>query len=272
MDFTISDIVGYYEHNLRKAADPLRLSFTCPECGNTELEEACTYTVPFGYIVSQYENARTGDLAWDHDSIDFDTHELSFRCLKGEYEIVDASGHPIHDMDQLAAWLLQNCKQPDDGLLKRGRWTEEEISFSAARFLLQKAGYELTFDDDEGGWRLERWEHPDGEYGLMALHGKGLYMTNDVNDDGWIGILSLLSISPDWSYMEDVLELVVCDSDENIIEGDTVQPGKAPETEEAWQEVVEDWLSDPRTRKEPGTTLALLDRRTDENIFTFTFE
>jgi hypothetical protein len=41
-------------------------------------------------------------------------------------------------------------------------------------------------------WLLERWDHPDGRYKLVAYKGGGLYMSEDVNDPQWKEIIDLV--------------------------------------------------------------------------------
>ncbi len=91
------------------------------------------------------------------------------------------------------------------------RHVEFKLSREESLDSLCREGFRETYETRWLTCLLERWDHPDGRYKLVAYKGGGLYMCEDVNDPQWKEIIDLIScedkppiplVSEDWFELE----------------------------------------------------------------------
>jgi hypothetical protein len=91
------------------------------------------------------------------------------------------------------------------------RHVEFKLSHAESVDSLYREGFRDPFQIHWLTCLLERWDHPDGRYKLVAYKGGGIYICEDVNDPQWKEIIDLVYsedqppiplVSEDWLELE----------------------------------------------------------------------
>jgi len=124
---------------------------------------------------------------------------------------------------------------------------------------------------------LERWDHPDGRYKLVAYKGGGLYISENVGDPHWKEIIEVLFdereppipfVSENWFELE-IFEHRK-DSNFNHMVRRLSPDGEIPTTSAQWQKFARPCARGWAT-KGFASTISLLNGRSGETIFSDTF-
>jgi hypothetical protein len=124
-------------------------------------------------------------------------------------------------------------------------------------------------------WLLERWDHPDGRYKLVAYKGGGLYMSDDVSDPQWKEIVDLIygeDKRPSLFTSEDWFQLMIEHDSTEILPGPLVQQlssGEIPTTSAEWRQFLRKFEGMALTLGE--CMFSLHNGRSDETLFSDTF-
>ncbi len=123
-------------------------------------------------------------------------------------------------------------------------------------------------------WLLERWDHPDGRYKLVAYKGGGLYMCDDISDPQWKEIIRLVYGEDDLPSLftsENWFQLMINYEPTQDLSGTLVQQlsyGETPTTSAEWKEFL---------RKDKGIVVelgrcefSLQNGRSGESVFSDT--
>jgi hypothetical protein len=135
---------------------------------------------------------------------------------------------------------------------------------------LYREGFQDSFQTRRHTCLLERWDHPDGRYKLVAYKGGGLYMSEDVNDTQWKEIIDLIcseSEPPIPLVSEDWFELEII-SDHADAFGTSVRQmssDQIPTTFAEWEKFVRRYVVGHEK-----TTFSLLNGRRGETVFSDT--
>ena len=151
---------------------------------------------------------------------------------------------------------------------------EVRLSHEESVDSLCRQGFRDPFQARQGMCVLERWDHPDGRYKLVAYKGGGLYMSDDVRDPQWKEIIDLIygeDDPPSPFTSEDWFQLRI-EHDRTQALGTLVRQlpsGEAPTTSAEWREYLRMWEGVAREIGE--CTFSLHNGRSDETLFSDTF-
>jgi hypothetical protein len=136
---------------------------------------------------------------------------------------------------------------------------------------LFREGFRVPFQTQGLTCFLERWDHPDGRYKLVAYKGGGLYMCENVNDPQWKDIIDLVysqSEAPIALVSENWFELEISDqksADYGYTRVRQLSSDEIPTTYAEWQKLVRRY--DVEGEK---TTFCLRNGRSGETVFSDT--
>jgi hypothetical protein len=136
---------------------------------------------------------------------------------------------------------------------------------------LSREGFRHSFDTRFITWLLERWDHPDGRYKLVAYKGGGLYMSEDVDDPHWKEIIDVIFEDrepPIPLVSENWFEFEIIDHESTDGWGTSVRrlsSDEIPTTNGEWQKFVRRYEV-----KLGKTTFTLRNGRTGETVFSDT--
>jgi hypothetical protein len=152
------------------------------------------------------------------------------------------------------------------------RHVEVNFSWEESMDSLHREGFRHSFRMQFGSCFLERWDHPDGRYRLVAYKGGGLYMSEDVNDPHWKEIIDVIIddreppiplVSENWFELE-IFEDRKDSEFSHMVR--RLSPDGIPTTSAEWQKLALGWAT-----KEHNRTISLRNGRSGETIFSDTF-
>ncbi len=124
-------------------------------------------------------------------------------------------------------------------------------------------------------WLLERWDHPDGRYKLVAYKGGGLYISDDINDPQWKQIIDLVygeDDPPSLFTSENWFQLRIEHEPTQGLSGTLVQQlssGETPTASAEWRQFLQTYEGMALTLGE--CTFFLDNGRSGETLFSDTF-
>jgi hypothetical protein len=152
------------------------------------------------------------------------------------------------------------------------RHVEFKLSREESIDSLCREGFRETYETRWLTCLLERWDHPDGRYKLVAYKGGGLYMCDDVNDPQWKEIIDLISgedeppiplVSEDWFELEIVSDHALADV--GGIDVRRMSHDQIPTTLAEWEKFVRRYVVE-----QEETTFTLRNGRSGERLFSDT--
>ena len=81
------------------------LQFTCPKCGNNRLEEVMVDVT----VVSEITDIGDGDCTYGQQTNEDGSVER-YGCISCGYMPCHEDGQPVSDLEELEAWIKENCK------------------------------------------------------------------------------------------------------------------------------------------------------------------
>jgi hypothetical protein len=150
------------------------------------------------------------------------------------------------------------------------RHVEFKLSRDESIDSLCREGFRETYETRWLTCLLERWDHPDGRYKLVAYKGGGLYMCDDVNDPQWKEIIGLVCgedeppiplFSEDWFE----LEIITDHADAFGICVRQMSSDQIPATSAEWEKFVRRYVVESGE-----ATFSLRNGRTGETVFSDT--
>jgi hypothetical protein len=134
---------------------------------------------------------------------------------------------------------------------------------------LHRDGFRYSFQMKFLSCFLERWDHPDGRYKLVAYKGGGLYMSEDVDDPHWKEIIDVIIdegeppvplVSEDWFDFEiaEHGKKSVCNNMVRRLSSDEI-----PTTSAEWQKFARAYATN-----DCNCTISLLNGRSGETVFS----
>jgi hypothetical protein len=170
---------------------------------------------------------------------------------------------------------------------KKGRWAmpyetfeikfatrhvEFKLSREGSIDSLCREGFRETFQTRWLTCLLERWDHPDGRYKLVAYKGGGLYMCEDVNDPQWKEIIDLISgedeppiplVSEDWFELEIISDHARADVGGTCVR--QMSSDQIPTTFAEWEKFVRSYVVEHEK-----ATFSLRNGRSGETVYSDT--
>ncbi|MGB6068365.1 MAG: hypothetical protein WBG50_26445 [Desulfomonilaceae bacterium] len=136
---------------------------------------------------------------------------------------------------------------------------------------LHREGFQYSFQIQFLTCLLERWDHPDGRYKLVAYKGGGIYVSEDVNDPQWKEIIGAIFDDRDPPVplvLENWFEFEIIDHERTDGWGTSVRrlsSNEIPATSAEWEKLVRSYHVD-----QGQTTFSLRNGRTGETVFSDT--
>lgn len=152
------------------------------------------------------------------------------------------------------------------------RDAEVRLSWEASIDGLYREGFRHSYRLNFISSRLERYDHQDGRYKLVAYKGGGLYMSEDVNDPHWKEIIDVIIdegeppiplVSENWFELE-IFEHRKIDAFNQMVR--RLSPDAIPTTCAEWQKFARAYAV-----KDYNSTISLRNGRSGETIFSDTF-
>jgi hypothetical protein len=121
-------------------------------------------------------------------------------------------------------------------------------------------------------WLLERWDHPDGHYKLVAYKGGGLYVSEDVRDPQWKEIIDMiygederpgLFVSENWFQLM-IYPGLAHDPRRTLVQ--QLSPDEIPSTAAEWKQFLRDY--EGMAVQFGECAFALQNGRTGETLFS----
>jgi hypothetical protein len=153
------------------------------------------------------------------------------------------------------------------------RDAEVRLSWDASIDSLYRESFRHSFQIKFLTCLLERWDHPDGRYKLVAYKGGGLYMSEDVNDPHWKEIIAVIIdegeppiplVSENWFEFEIFKQDKRDHSFNRSIR--RLSSDEIPTTSADWQKYVRAYAI-----KDYNCTISLRNGRSGETLFSDTF-
>jgi hypothetical protein len=137
---------------------------------------------------------------------------------------------------------------------------------------LHREGFRPSFQTKFLWCFLERWDHPDGRYKLVAYKGGGLYMSEDVDDPHWkkiIGVIFDDSEPPIPLVSENWFEFEIIDHERTDGWNTSVRrlsSDEVPTTSAEWQMFARAYAT-----KNCNCTISLRNGRSGKTVFSDAF-
>jgi hypothetical protein len=166
--------------------------------------------------------------------------------------------------------------------MNRHQFVEFEVKFPTkhanVNFLWEESmdslcrqGFRHSFQMQFLSCLLERWDHPDGRYRLVAYKGGGLHMSEDVNDPHWKEIIAAIideDEPPIPLVSEDWLDFEIAEHGKKSLFNTMVRrlsSDEIPTTSDKWEKFAQGWATKAYNR-----TISLRNGRTGETVFSDT--
>jgi hypothetical protein len=147
---------------------------------------------------------------------------------------------------------------------------EVKLSHEESIDSLYREGFRDSFQTRRRTCLLERSDHPDGHYKLVAYKGGGLYMSEDVNDPQWKEFIDLIYgedeppiplVSENWLELEMISDQLQADF--GGIGVRRLSADEIPATSAEWRNFVRGYHVD-----QGETMFSLRNGRTGETVFS----
>lgn len=140
---------------------------------------------------------------------------------------------------------------------------------------LHEQGFRVPFQQYQPPWQLERWDHPDGPYKLVAYNEGRICMVEDVNNHLWRETLSMAlrgETPPVVFTSEDWFRLRVNNPTGNIGEfSQLLSSEQAPQTRDDWYSFTDNYVPPVRIPVFKGTRMILENGRIGKLMFIRTY-
>jgi hypothetical protein len=140
---------------------------------------------------------------------------------------------------------------------------------------LWEYGFHIPFQEHRLPWLLERWDHPDGSYILVAYKSGGVHISQDINDPEWMGILNIAylnGVAPVVFTSENWFRLRISYPAGNV--GDyalLLSPKQVPQTRDDWYRFTDNYVPPVPIPVFKGTRIILENGRTGKTMFIRTY-
>jgi len=182
------------------------LEFKCPTCGSHKLDHLDASPMPAQEVTKIYD-----DLIMLGKSAELENVGAWYRCHDCAAPLGDRGPGtlPWKGTSELVQWLMEHCEQSPETILKVDRWYEGDNASEEVKTKLQEEGFASNYVQISSGWQMERWGRLDGKYRLIAIHGSGLYIAEDVESMIWepLSYIAFYIDVPRWAQTERLVDL-----------------------------------------------------------------
>lgn len=147
-------------------------------------------------------------------------------------------------------------------------YCEARLAHAESIDSLYREGFRRIYQTFSSPWLLERWDHPNGSYKLVAYRGGGIYTSENANDSQWIEIIHLVfceDIVPGLLRAKDWFELTIKTGEPFAALHQYLSSDEIPGTLDQWDEFLGKY--DDFVAKFGECTFSLQDGRSRETVF-----
>ncbi len=140
---------------------------------------------------------------------------------------------------------------------------------------LWEYGFHIPFQEHRPPWLLERWDHPDGSYILVAYKAGGVHISQNINDHEWRRILNIAylnEVAPVVFTSENWFRLRISYPAGNVGDYSQLLSSKqAPQTRDQWYRFTDNYVPPVPIPVFKGTRMILENGRAGKTMFIRTY-